>query len=61
MRRLRRKARRLGMSPVLERNAQTQVERSTKIKTLQFAIFALLALFAAMAIALPIGLSASID
>jgi hypothetical protein len=37
------------------------VERSTKIKTLQFAIFALLALFAAMAIALPIGLSASID
>jgi hypothetical protein len=63
LRLLRRKARRLGILPVLERNAQTQVERSSKMKTPQFAIFTLLALalLAAMAIALLISLSASID
>jgi len=49
--------------PVLLWKAQTQVERSSKMKTLRFAIFAALALglLTVMAIALLIEISVSID
>lgn len=52
-----------GMSRVSRRKAQPGVEQAPKMKTLRFAIFAVLALalLAAVAVALLVNLSASID